>query len=149
MSAGKPSYEELENRIKELEKKVCETPILNLKNEPVNDVEALRDIPTNTENQEFFVKTFEEAFFGIAHVNVDGFFIDVNRKFCEITGYTKQELVKMSFQEITYPDDLHLDNLNISKVLNRETDSFTIEKRYIHKKRKPHLDQPFFFSCQG
>ncbi len=84
-------------------------------------------------SEENFKKIFEQAIVGIANVSVNGDFLELNSRFCEITGYTMDELLNMNYVDITHPDDLKIDEDCISKVLNDESDSFTIEKRYIHK----------------
>lgn len=84
-----------------------------------------------------FSDVFQQAAAGIAIVNLDGTFRHVNQKFCSIVGYTEEELKQLTFADITHPDDLHLDNAHIVKVLAGEIDAFQIEKRYIHKDGHP------------
>ena len=62
--------------------------------------EALR------ESEERFRGTFENAAVGIAHEDLDGRFLRVNEKFCAIVGYTREELLQKTVQDITHPDDL-------------------------------------------
>ncbi len=85
-------------------------------------------------NEQFYKVTFEKAAVGIAHVYPDGKLFKVNNKFCEITGYSADELIKMNFIDITHPDDVEKEAVFIQKVLANEIDSFTFEKRYFHKK---------------
>mgnify|MGYP006290875229 CR=1 FL=1 len=85
------------------------------------------------ESEEMFRTTFDLAAVGIAHVSTEGKFLRLNQKFCDITGYTKNELAGMTFTEITHPEDLYLDKKYISEVFEGKRDAFTIEKRYIHK----------------
>ena len=62
--------------------------------------QALRD------SEELYRSTFELAAVGVAHVNPDGRWLRLNRKFCEIAGYEQEEILKLKFQDITHPDDL-------------------------------------------
>lgn len=72
---------------------------------------------------------------GIAIVELKtGRFIQTNKKFEEITGYTESELLKTNFQSITHPDDLGKDLDNMKKLENEKLSSYRMEKRYIHKK---------------
>jgi PAS domain S-box-containing protein len=87
------------------------------------------------ESEERFRTLFEQSAVGIAKVAPDGAFKQVNRRLCEITGYSEQELLELTFTKITHPDDLYLDHKYIEKVLNNEIDQFYIEKRYIHKNK--------------
>ncbi|MDO9207897.1 MAG: EAL domain-containing protein, partial [Sulfuricurvum sp.] len=91
---------------------------------------ALREI------EEAFISTFNQAAVGIAHVSPDGHWLEMNRKFCDIVGYTKEELLKRTFQTITYPDDLNGDLENIRQILSGDIETYSIEKRYIHKTGK-------------
>ena len=84
-----------------------------------------------------FQATFEQAAVGIAHVGLDGTLLHVNRKFFEIVGYEKHRLTALTFQEITYPDDLPIDLALLNETLAGVRDSYSIEKRYRH--RKGHL----------
>ena len=84
-------------------------------------------------HEEQFKHTFEQVAVGIAHVELNGQFIKVNRHFCDITGYLEQEILKSTFHNITYPDDINMQNQIRKKVLEGEKSSYTIEKRYIKK----------------
>ncbi len=70
----------------------------------------------------------------MALVSPDGKWLRVNRSVCEITGFTEEELLQGSFQDITHPDDLDLDMANVGKMLAGEIDAYQMEKRYYHKK---------------
>ncbi len=85
------------------------------------------------ESEERFRLTFEQAAVGIAHVAPDGRWLRVNRKLAEILGYTPEELQLCTFQELTYPQDLPNDLVQLRRLLARETDQYAIEKRYIHR----------------
>ncbi|MDX2187299.1 MAG: ATP-binding protein [Opitutaceae bacterium] len=80
-----------------------------------------------------FRTTFEHAGAGMALVGVDGRFIRVNRQLSLITGYSIQELLVKSFQEITYPEDLGSDLDYLRELTARQRDSYQMEKRYIRK----------------
>ena len=77
---------------------------------------------------------FENAGVGVAQLNSNtGQFIQINQKYCEIVGYTRQEMENLDFQSITYPDDLQKD-LDLMDCLKRgEIPEFTLEKRYFRK----------------
>lgn len=69
----------------------------------------------------------------MALVAPDGKWLRVNHSLCEITGYSEEELLQRSFQDITHPDDLDLDLANVRKMLAGEIDDYQMEKRYCHK----------------
>ena len=80
-----------------------------------------------------FEATFEQAAVGIAHVGPDGSWLRVNRKLSEIVGYSQEELLSLTFQDITHPDDLDADLAQRDRLLAREIDTYTTDKRYIRK----------------
>ncbi|MFD0668843.1 PAS domain S-box protein [Ramlibacter sp. MAHUQ-53] len=53
-----------------------------------------------------FSATFEQAAVGIAHLALDGRILRVNRRYCDIVGYTPEELVGSDFRDHTHPEDL-------------------------------------------
>jgi len=85
------------------------------------------------ESEQLYRTTFELAAVGVAHVNPDGRWLRVNQKLCEILGYSEKELLQLTFQQITHPDDLPADLALTEKLLRGELDSFSMEKRYIRK----------------
>jgi hypothetical protein len=85
------------------------------------------------ESEARFQATFEQAAVGIAMLAPDGHWLRVNRKLCEIVGYSRDELLVRSFQDITHPDDLATDLEHVRKILAGEIQAYTIEKRYLTK----------------
>lgn len=91
--------------------------------------EALR------ESQEVGRATFDQAAVGMAHVGTGGRWLQVNDRLCAIVGYSRQEMLQMTFQDITYPDDLEADLDRMHQVLSGEITTYSREKRYIRKDR--------------
>lgn len=91
------------------------------------DTAALRESETR------FAATFEQAAVGIAQVAPDGRWLRVNRKLCEIVGYSQDELLAKTFQGISHPDDLNTDLEQVRRMLAREIEFYWMEKRYIRK----------------
>ena len=60
-------------------------------------------------------------------------FLDVNKRLCDITGYSREELLTMTFRDITHPDDREADENNFTNLTSGETSGLTEEKRYIRK----------------
>jgi PAS domain S-box-containing protein len=85
------------------------------------------------ESEQRFRVTFEQAAVGIAHVSLDGRFLRVNRKFHEIVGYSDEEILELTFQDLTHPDDLDADLELLKQVLNGEIETYSMEKRYYRK----------------
>ena len=89
--------------------------------------EALR------ESEERFRATFEQAAVGISHNALDGRWLRVNQKLCEIIGYSREELLLKTFQDITHPDDLEADLEQVHQLLVGNIETYSMEKRYIKK----------------
>jgi len=85
------------------------------------------------ESEERFRATFEQAAVGIAHVSPDGWFLRINRRFCDIVGYSHEEMLEMTFQNITHADDLDIDLAHARQLLSGEIETYSTEKRYFHK----------------
>jgi PAS domain S-box-containing protein len=80
-----------------------------------------------------FRATFEQAAVGMAQAGLDGHWLRVNQRFCDIVGYTNEELCALTFQDITHPDDLKTDLDYVRQVLAGEIQSYSMEKRYLRK----------------
>ncbi len=89
------------------------------------------------ESENRFRATFEQAAVGIAHVGLDGRWLRVNARLCEIAGYTDEELRRTDFQAITHPADLATDLDLLRRLLAGEIDTCAIEKRYVRKSGEP------------
>lgn len=85
------------------------------------------------EGEERFRSAFDSAAMGMALVAPDGRWLEVNRALCRIVGYSKAELLRGTFQDITRPDDLELSLSHAQRLLAGEIDHYEIEKRYLHK----------------
>ena len=88
------------------------------------------------EAEERFAATFEQAAVGIAHVALHGEWLNVNQRWCEIVGYSKEDLMKLTFADITHPEDLHKDWEQMRALLAGESSSYAIEKRFFTKKKQ-------------
>jgi diguanylate cyclase (GGDEF)-like protein/PAS domain S-box-containing protein len=80
---------------------------------------------------------FELASVGIALVAPDGNWISVNQALCDLVGYTVQELQGLTFQDITFPDDLNADISLLRQLVEGSIDHYQMEKRYLHNNGKP------------
>ncbi len=85
------------------------------------------------ESEGRFYNAFEYSAFGIALVAPDGRWIRVNNALCEILGYSDEELLKTTFQDITHPDDLEADLAYVRQMLAGKIRTYQMEKRYFHK----------------
>ncbi len=85
---------------------------------------------TLKESEERNRLTFEHAPTGQTIVELDGRLRQVNAALTRLLGYSEDQLLKMTFQEITHPDDLELDLTHLNRLVAGEIGSYQIEKRY-------------------
>ncbi len=108
--------------------------------QPAGIIIACRDITEKIKFEQSLSKSeqqyraiFEQAAVGVSRTNIEGYFLDVNEKFCQITGYSRQELLGRSYKEITAPEDLQANDQIRDELQKKQTPNATIEKQYIRK----------------
>ncbi|MEP1075122.1 PAS domain S-box protein [Leptolyngbya sp. PL-A3] len=117
----------------ELEQRVAErTAALEAANQQKQ--QALLDLQARERE---FRAIFEQAAVGMARLTLEGHWVQVNQKLCDLLGYTQEELRQRTFQELTYPDDYELDQAYYQKLLTGELETCSFEKRYLHKSGEP------------
>jgi PAS domain S-box-containing protein len=75
---------------------------------------------------------FSQMLGGVAETDLHGRFVSVNRRYCEVLGYTEQELLGMRMQDILHPEDRAV-NLERRARLIHHGEPFEIEKRHVRK----------------
>ncbi|WP_414087767.1 PAS domain S-box protein [Rhizobium sp. BR 314] len=100
--------------------------IVNETTERVRAEQALR------ESEERVSAIISQSATGIAQYELDGRFSLVNKRFCEIVGYSQDELLDLRIQDIIYPDDRR-DIMQLFDVMLANGESFEIEQRYVRK----------------
>jgi PAS domain S-box-containing protein len=96
-------------------------------NEQIRAQEELRA------SEERFRNAFAHAATGMALTNLEGRFVEANRAYCDLTGYSVEELTSLDFLSITHPDDRARKTTLIEQMLAGNIPSFVIEKRYVRK----------------
>ena len=92
--------------------------------------EALR------QSEERFRNAFESAAVGMCLVALEGQLLDVNTAVCQMLGYSKSELLALTLQDITYPEDMESDLSHREELMQGEISYYHLEKRYQHKSGK-------------
>jgi PAS domain S-box-containing protein len=88
---------------------------------------------TLRKSREWFRAIFEQAAVGMAEVDLEGRWIRVNDRLCDMLGYTRDELLAMTFWGLTHPDDLAAELAHFQRLLADELATVTMEKRYLHR----------------
>jgi two-component system CheB/CheR fusion protein len=84
-------------------------------------------------SEERFRGTFNQAAVGMALVSPDGRWLRVNDQLCQLTGYSREELLSCHFQDITHPDDLQAEMRMVQSLLDGRITTYSLEKRAIRK----------------
>jgi PAS domain S-box-containing protein len=84
-------------------------------------------------SEERFRGAFEYSAIGMALISPEGKWLKVNKKICQMLGYTSEELFELTFQDITHPDDLESDLTLLQQLVSKEIENYQMEKRYFHK----------------
>ena len=127
MSQQKPSYEELEKQVRELQQSRAKIE----------------------RNEKLFKAIYNQAPAGIAvNDSRTGKFLHINETYCKIVGYKNEEMLAIDFMQITHPDDLQEDLDNMERLRAGEIDCFKMEKCFINNNRQivwrsPRHDQIF------
>ncbi len=108
----------------------------------IHFIQSMADLLANTidrkktekslkESEENFRTIFNQAAVGVSLTSMQtGAILQVNRKYCDIIGYSKDELKNITSQKITHPDDLQTELYNIKQIKEGKLKDFSMEKRY-------------------
>ena len=104
----RPTYEELEQKVKELGKL-----------EAKQTEEALR------ESEQVFRKMFEDSMDGMVLADKTGKYIKINKALSKILGYSQEELLTMDSSDVTYPGDVNQHSDVAQQVFAGESEGFS------------------------
>ncbi|MBZ0096557.1 MAG: EAL domain-containing protein [Sulfuricella sp.] len=118
----------------------CAAPLSNRAGEITAMLSVTRDISkdgrakkAHRESDQRFYSTFNQAAVGMAHFTPEGRWLLVNHKLCDIVGYTEQELLAMSCEDTSHPDDVEASRDHARRLLRGEAQNYSMQKRYIRK----------------
>lgn len=100
---------------------------------PSHVVAVIQDVTARKEAEARLEQTFEQAAVGIVRVDFDSNLLEVNQKFCDMTGYDRDSLLRMNLRQVSHPDDSGMDTAARTRLLAGEIDNFSSEKRYLRK----------------
>lgn len=83
------------------------------------------------ETERRFRATFEQAAVGISHISLEGRWLSVNERMCQILGYEREQLVGMYFTELTHTDDLDGGFDDMRRMLQNGMGRLNVQKRYM------------------
>ncbi len=85
------------------------------------------------DSEQRFRAIFQHAKVGIARVGRNGQWLEVNQTLCNMLGYRPDELVQMTFRDMTHPDDLDADSTQYRRMLADEIQTYSTQQRCIRK----------------
>ena len=89
-----------------------------------------------TESEGKFKYIFDHSVVGKSITRIDGT-LEVNQAFCDMLGYSQDELANQKWHKITHPEDVELSNQVVERLLAGEKESVRFTKRYLHKNGSP------------
>ncbi|UCE63466.1 MAG: PAS domain S-box protein, partial [Nitrospirota bacterium] len=120
------------------------SPIFDGEGKVCKLVAVIRDITDRKRAEEViregerrFQAIYDQAPTGIAVIDsLSGQFKNINQRYCDIVGYSQEEMLGQTFQDITCPEDLKADLDNMKRLLEGKAETFQMEKRYFRKDGK-------------
>ncbi len=90
-------------------------------------------VPRRSRVETAIEELLEHAAVGIGRATTDGRWVHVNQRLCDMVGYTREELLRRTFQDITHPDDLATARARAQQLLANEIRLSSRQNRYVRK----------------
>jgi PAS domain S-box-containing protein len=115
-------------------------PARNERGEVTHFAAVLRDVTERRRVEEELRRSGEElrslfdlSAIGMAQVSPEGRYLRVNRKYCQMLGYSEQELLRLTLYAVTHPDDREASAVKVKSSFDGEPEEYCMEKRYVRK----------------
>ncbi len=100
----------------------------------VQDITERRQVQERLrESEELYRAVFDNAGMGIDLLDREGRIAKANRALLNMLGYSEEELRRLSFLDVTHPEDKEISRRNLKALMAGEVDSYRLEKRYVKK----------------
>lgn len=86
-----------------------------------------------SESETRFRNAMEYSAIGMALVGTEGQWLQTNKALCQFLGYSQEELRGLTFQQLTWPEDLNKDLQQVEKLISGEINTYSMEKRYYNR----------------
>lgn len=91
------------------------------------------DVTEREASLEVLRRAFEDAAIGMALLDLDGRYLQVNEALCHLLGYSAGEMLTMRYVDLTHPDDVETSLALVDRSLAGERPTYQVEKRYVHR----------------
>jgi PAS domain S-box-containing protein len=115
-------------------------PVRNERGEVTHFVAAQRDVDELwrvedelRRREDELRSLFDLSAIGMAKVSSEGRYLRVNRKYCQMLGYSEQEMLNLTLYDVTHPDDREASAVKLNSSFSGEPEEYSIEKRYVRK----------------
>jgi len=86
------------------------------------------------ESEKRFRTLFEQAAIGVAILDTrSGCYLDINQKYCDLLGYTKEEMLNRTYQSVTASKYIKLNDQKNKAMVDGKIKEYSLEKKYIRK----------------
>ena len=85
------------------------------------------------ESEQRFRAYFEQGLVGMVMLSADKDWIEANRRFCHLLGYSEKELIAKTWTALTYPDDLPAEETHFRQILGGVVKGCVMDKRFIRQ----------------
>lgn len=116
-----------------IEMSITLSPMFDSSGKMTGTAEIARDIGERKRMESSFRSAFEYSAIGMAILDPQGRWMQVNGNLIKLLGYDWEELSKLTFQDITYEEDLGKDLQLLTETLDGKRSGYHLEKRYIKK----------------
>lgn len=100
----------------------------------IRDITKRRQVELALASQELrFLNIFEHSGVAMCICHLNKGLVKVNKRFCDLLGYSSDELITKTYGDFTHPDDLEQERDYINQLLQKKINSYTLEKRYIDR----------------
>lgn len=118
-----PSTTQLEETVTQLHQEVAQRKLAEAELSKLSQVNDAR-----------FRIIFDQSVFGVAEVDFNtGKFLLINQKYCDLLGYSREEMLQHDYKSLTHPDDWPLSQVHVQALRDGRIPDYTIDKRYLHK----------------
>ncbi|WP_262967122.1 diguanylate cyclase domain-containing protein [Methylobacter psychrophilus] len=97
----------------------------------INQTENMAQRAALEASRRHFMAYFDSSPVGMASTSLKKGWIEVNDRLCDMLGYSCQQLMNMTWLELTHPDDIEPDIACFERMLNKEIEGYDLDKRFI------------------